>query len=73
MVQVECYAGYKPDERPLRFCTNGRQYEIDRVLTRWRGRDAEGFRVSTPQGIFELRHHLTDDTWAAEPWPRSTS
>ena len=70
MVRVECYAGYKADERPLRFFAEGREYYVRKLLNRWSSPGVDGFRVSTPQGIFNLRHSRIDDTWTAEACPR---
>ena len=32
---VECYSGRKADERPIRFCLDGRQYQVEAVLDQW--------------------------------------
>jgi hypothetical protein len=32
---VQCYSGRKADERPIRSCVDGRQYQIEAVLDQW--------------------------------------
>ena len=34
-IRVECHAGYKADERPLRFILRGRLFEVSEVEDRW--------------------------------------
>ncbi len=39
-LQVECYAGYKADERPLRFtpaAPPAHTYQVKKILDRWYG------------------------------------
>ena len=72
MVRVESYAGYKAEERPVRFFVDEREFPVERVLERWTNPDSDGFRVSTPAGVYTLRHNLADDSWTAEPWRART-
>ncbi len=34
-IRVECYAGYRPEERPLRFVIRGREFLVDELDGRW--------------------------------------
>ncbi len=34
-LRVECYAGRKADERPVRFWLQGRKYQVEAVLDQW--------------------------------------
>ena len=34
-VRVECYSGYKTDERPTAFDFQGRRWEIVEIIDRW--------------------------------------
>ena len=34
-VRVECYSGYKADERPTAFDFQGRRWEIVEIIDRW--------------------------------------
>lgn len=72
MVRVECYSGYKADERPVRFYVGEREFAIERVLDRWAAPEADGFRVATAAGIWVLERSRGDGAWTATPWkPKS--
>jgi hypothetical protein len=71
MVHVECYAGYKADERPLRFRIGDREFAVEQVLDRWTAPEADGFRVRTASGIYVLERNRTDGTWTATVWKRT--
>jgi hypothetical protein len=67
-LEVECYAGRKADERPVRFRLEGRQHLVEEVLDQWHGVDCISYKVladdgnlyvlrqqtSTPEGLWEL-------------------
>jgi hypothetical protein len=67
-VNVECYAGRKADERPVRFRLEGKQYLIEVVLDQWYDPEGVFFKVraddgnlyilrqqtSTPEGVWDL-------------------
>ena len=38
-LRVECYSGYKVDERPVRFQLNTNDYFVEEVLDQWYGPD----------------------------------
>ncbi len=71
-VQVECYSGYKANERPTAFIYRERRYEIAEILDRWYegGPDsnrirADYFKVKTVEGdIFLLRYLYLFDAWS---------
>ncbi len=76
-LRVECYAGYKADERPLRFSvetprrgvsiTPPRTYEVKEVLDQWYGPDFQCFKVLADDGnLYILRHDRTEDTWTLD-------
>ena len=63
-IRVECYAGYRADERPLRFVLRGRTFEVAEVEDRWYSPGAIYFRVHADDGNFYvLRHDEGIDTW----------
>jgi len=75
LVQVECYAGYKADERPLCFYLGARRHQIEEVLDRWYGPHANYFRVLADDGnMYILSHTLNapDDPWTLESFRRNT-
>lgn len=67
MLIVECYAGYRADERPVRFHLRGRKFEIVEVQDRWYSPDATYFRVLAEDGNFYvLRHDERQDQWSLD-------
>lgn len=66
-LQVECYAGYKADERPLRFRSGERDsltFEVVEVLDQWYGIDCRCFKVLADDGnTYILRHNEKEDEW----------
>ncbi|HET7215837.1 MAG TPA: hypothetical protein VJW77_10455 [Terriglobia bacterium] len=66
-LQVECYAGYKADERPLRFRPgerDSRTFEVVEVLDQWYGIDYRCFKVLADDGnTYILRHSEKEDEW----------
>jgi hypothetical protein len=71
-VQVECYSGYKANERPVAFTYQERRLEIAEILDRWYegGLDAgrpeiDYFKVKTSEGeVFQLRYLTLFDAWS---------
>lgn len=51
-IRVECYSGYRADERPLRFEFRGRPFEVAEVEDRWYSPGAVYFRVRATDGDF---------------------
>jgi len=67
LVQVECYSGYKADERPLRFRLRGHPFEVETVEDRWYSPGVTYFRVIVCGGDrYVLRHDETRDIWTLE-------
>jgi hypothetical protein len=66
---VECYSGYKGDERPVRFRISGAEFEIDRILDRWYTPEGACFRVRAGGAIFILRCFPDSGAWTLEPCP----
>ena len=63
-VRVECYAGYRADERPRRFYLGKHCYEVSEVIDQWYGPDYRYFKLRTEDdGIYILRHSEKDDCW----------
>ncbi|MGD0842206.1 MAG: hypothetical protein ABSA32_13710 [Candidatus Acidiferrales bacterium] len=66
-IHVECYAGYRADERPLRFTLRDRVFEIHEVEDRWYSPGAVYFRVLADDGNFYvLRHEEGIDVWTLD-------
>lgn len=66
-IRVECYAGFKADERPLGFVmpgAGGRRYEVREVADQWYGPGYQCFKVRADDGnIYILRHNQEADIW----------
>ena len=65
-LHVECYSGYRADERPLRFTSlekaGSPKFEVTEVLDQWFGVDYQCFKVRADDGnIYILRHELRED------------
>jgi len=67
IVKVECYAGYKGEERPMRVLFGERVEEIRSVEDRWYSPGATYFRVVVESGDrYILRHDDAQDVWTLE-------
>ena len=76
-LQVECYAGYRADERPLRFTmgsAGGRTYEVKEILDQWQGVGYRCFKVRADDGnLYILRHQEEEDSWTLDSFRRAES
>jgi len=70
-LRVECYAGRKADERPLRFHLGERAYAVEEVLDQWYGPDDVFFKVRADDGNFYIiRHTESTGEWRLESFRR---
>ncbi len=66
-IRVECHAGFRADEHPLRFTLRGRLFEVLEVEDRWFSPGALYFRVRAEDGNFYvLRHDEGMDVWTLD-------
>ncbi|MFQ5777873.1 MAG: hypothetical protein ACE5IP_07690 [Terriglobia bacterium] len=73
-LRVESYAGYKADERPVRFYLRERLYQVEAVLDQWYSPGDTYFRVRADDGnIYILRHNQDplEDAWTLESFRRA--
>ena len=64
MIKVECYAGYRGEEIPVRFYLGERCIEVKEVLDRWLDPAHRYFKLrGDDNGIYILRHITSDDRW----------
>jgi hypothetical protein len=49
-VDVDCYSGYKADERPVRFRLDGHEYQVEELLDQWYGQNDVFFKVLADDG-----------------------
>lgn len=75
-LRVECYAGYKADERPVRFrsdAKDARTFEVVEILDQWYGSGYLCFRVRADDGnTYILRHNENDDQWILDSFRRAS-
>lgn len=75
-VQVECYSGWKAEERPLRFRGDGHEYVVEEVLDQWYGPEDIFFKVRADDGnLYLLRHQTSvpDGEWDLVSFRKSSS
>ena len=66
-ISVECYSGYRADERPVSFISGGRKHTVDRIMDQWRSPDNEYFKVLAEDGrVYLLVHDTGIDRWVLE-------
>ena len=71
-VNVECYAGYRGDERPVRVRLGEQTLEVVEVEDRWYSPGETYFRVQVEGGDrYVLKHSEAQDLWSLEAY-RST-
>jgi hypothetical protein len=67
VIKVESYAGYRSNERPMRFVMSGRAYDVTEVEDRWYSPEATYFRVVASDGNrYVLCHDEKQDLWSLE-------
>jgi len=72
-LRVECYSGYKAEERPVRFQLGGQDHIVEEVLDQWHSPDAIYFKVRCDDGnTYVLRHTISplEDNWTLESFRR---
>ena len=67
VIKVDCYAGYRGDQRPLRFVLGESTLQVVDVEDQWYSPDAIYFRVLAGDGnTYVLRHDEQTHTWTLE-------
>jgi len=67
VVHVECYAGYKSDERPVKLQIAKQMVEVAEIEDRWYSPGATYFRVRLANGErYVLRREDAQDVWTLE-------
>jgi len=62
-VRVECYSGYKADERPCRFFLGERCYHVLEIADQWYGPGNSYFKVRADDANF----YILRNAWGEEP------
>ncbi len=64
MLRVECFSGYKLNERPVAFSLMDRRYEVKDIIDRWYGEGARYFKVrADDDNIYLLKYDEWEDRW----------
>jgi len=66
IIKVECYAGYKADERPISFILDGHKLMVEQITDRWLGPEFEFFKVLADNGKAYLLKCDRDGEWLLE-------
>ena len=70
-LQVQCYAGRKADERPVRFRMGERDYMVEEIVDQWYGPDDQFYKVRADDGnLYILRQNIADREWSLESFRR---
>jgi hypothetical protein len=63
-VAVDCYAGYRGEETPVRFRLGEQTAEVQEMLDRWLAPDHRYFKIRTADGdTCILRHDVSSGEW----------
>jgi hypothetical protein len=68
---VECYAGYRGEEAPVRFYLGASRVEIIEIVDRWLAPDHRYFKVRALDGVYILRNDVVTATWELTSFERS--
>jgi hypothetical protein len=71
-IDVECYSGFKANERPVAFTYQGQRLEIQEIIDRWYEGDLDSsrpvidyFKVKAADGkVYFLRYQSELDAWS---------
>lgn len=67
LLRVECYSGYKADERPVRVLLGEQMVDVADVEDRWYSPGATYFRVLMANGArYVLRREDAQELWSLE-------
>lgn len=63
-LKVECYAGYKADQRPCAFSLGKKMMKVTEIMDQWYGPDHAYFKVvADDANTYILRYGEKDDRW----------
>ena len=66
-LQVQCNAGRKADERPVRFRMGECDYMVEEIVDQWYGPDDQFYKVRADDGnLYILRQNRTEGEWSLE-------
>lgn len=63
-IKVDCYAGYRGEETPRRFCLGDHYQDVTEILDRWLAPDHRYFKLRTDDSsIWIIRHDTHRESW----------
>ena len=64
MVKVQCYSGYKVNEKPVSFSLRHSTYQVKEILDRWYGENSVYFKIKADdENIYLLKYDEWHDEW----------
>jgi hypothetical protein len=70
-VRVDCYSGWRADERPIRFWLDDHSYVVEEILDQWYGPDALFFKVRADDGNQYILRRTAVAEWSLEAFRRA--
>lgn len=75
-IEVECYSGFKANERPVAFIYQGVRREITKIVDRWYDGGVQSnrpaidfFKIRDAEGnVYLLRYQSESDAWSIRPY-----
>jgi len=66
-ISVQCYSGYKANERPVSFQLGDKSFKVERIIDQWYGPDYIYFKLLADDGnIYILKYNELKDEWELE-------
>jgi hypothetical protein len=63
-IQVECYSGYRAEERPKRLLIDGRWVDVADIVDRWLTPEYRYFKMLGDDGeLYVIRHPVGGNGW----------
>jgi len=63
-IKVDCYAGYKTNQRPVTFSLGKKKMKVTDILDQWYGPDHTYFKVlAEDANIYIMRYREANDHW----------
>jgi hypothetical protein len=71
-IKVECYSGYKANQRPLRFALREQVLEVKEIEDQWYSPSAQYFRVlASDENTYILRHDEETGSWSLDAFRKT--
>ena len=71
-IKVECYSGYRADQRPVRFYLQHQVLEVMDIEDQWYSPSLRYFRIRASDGnVYVLCHNEDEDAWSLEAFRKN--